>query len=53
MLKQSTSVICKAVFEATEVSTPSCFVVLPYELLAPDEEVTEEEQQSRLDSAES
>jgi hypothetical protein len=40
-LKHSTSVICKAVFEATEVSTPTCFVVLPYELPAP-KSLTEE-----------
>ena len=53
MLGQSTSVICKAEFEMDDVKTPSCFMVLPYELPEPDKEVTEEEEQSRLDSVES
>ena len=30
-LEKSTATICKAVFEATEVSTPTCFVIIPYE----------------------
>ena len=30
-LEKSTATICKAVFEATEVSTPMCFMFLPYE----------------------
>jgi len=30
-LDKSTATICKAVFEATEVRTPTCFVILPYE----------------------
>ena len=30
LVKKSTSKLCKAVFEATEVSTPTRFVILPY-----------------------
>ena len=30
LVKKSTSKLCKAVFEATEVSTPTQFVILPY-----------------------
>ena len=53
LVKKSTSKLCKAVFEATEVSTPTRFVILPYELPPPTEEMSEEEQQSMLDKAES
>eukprot|EP00978_Attheya_sp_CCMP212_P002885 scaffold5943_cov56-Attheya_sp.AAC.1 len=34
-IKRSTSVLCKTIFEATEVSTPTCFIILPYEIDAP------------------
>ena len=30
-LDKSTLTICKAVFEAIELSTPTCFLILPYE----------------------
>jgi len=53
LVKKSTSKLCKAVFEATEVSTPTRFVILPYELPPPTEVMSEEEQQSMLDKAES
>ena len=45
--------LCKVIFEATEVSTPTCFVILPYELPPPTEKMSEEEQQTMLDKAES
>jgi hypothetical protein len=35
------------------VSTPTCFVILPYELPPPDAPVSEAEQRSMLDKAES
>jgi serine/threonine protein kinase len=31
-INSSTSVTCNAIFEATEVSTPACFIILPEEL---------------------
>eukprot|EP00978_Attheya_sp_CCMP212_P014189 scaffold36092_cov46-Attheya_sp.AAC.5 len=34
-IKRSTSVLCKTIFEATEVSTPTCFIILPYKIDAP------------------
>jgi hypothetical protein len=51
LVKKSTSTICKAIFEATEVSTPTRFVILPYELPEPGAELSEEEQTSMLDQA--
>jgi hypothetical protein len=36
MISQSSSVLCKAIFEATEVLFPACFVMLPYKLPDPD-----------------
>ncbi|GMI37051.1 hypothetical protein TeGR_g11827 [Tetraparma gracilis] len=53
LVKKSTSKLCKAVFEATEASTPTRFVILPYELPPPTEMMSEEEQQSMLVKAES
>jgi hypothetical protein len=53
MVKNSTSTLCTAIFEANEVSTPSCFVILPYELPPPDKELSEEEEETMLDKAES
>jgi hypothetical protein len=44
--------LCKAVFEATEVSTPTCFVILPYVLPPPGATMSVEKQQSMLDKAE-
>ena len=52
LVKKSTSKLCKAVFEATEVSTPTRFIILPYELPPPTEEMSEEEQRRMLDKAE-
>ena len=37
-VEQSTSTILKGVFEATEVLTPTCFVILPYKLQKQPEE---------------
>jgi len=51
-IDKSTSTICTAVFEATEVNTPTCFVILPYELPDSDAKLNEEEEQSMLDKAE-
>ncbi|GMI24311.1 hypothetical protein TrRE_jg195 [Triparma retinervis] len=34
----STGVLCKAIFDATEVSTPTCFIILPYMLPLPPKE---------------
>ena len=51
LVKKSTSTICKAIFEATEVSTPTRFVILPYELPEPGAELSEEEQKGMLDQA--
>jgi len=34
----STGVLCKAIFDATEVSTPTCFIILPYKLPPPPKE---------------
>jgi serine/threonine protein kinase len=48
---KSTSVLCKAIFEATEVSTPTCFVVLPYMLPNPKDEVSEESRDEMLGAA--
>ena len=31
-ISESTSVLCKAIFEGTEVKTPTCFVILPDEI---------------------
>eukprot|EP00555_Chaetoceros_dichaeta_P001186 CAMPEP_0198277932 /NCGR_PEP_ID=MMETSP1447-20131203/66113_1 /TAXON_ID=420782 /ORGANISM="Chaetoceros dichaeta, Strain CCMP1751" /LENGTH=592 /DNA_ID=CAMNT_0043972991 /DNA_START=56 /DNA_END=1834 /DNA_ORIENTATION=+ len=31
ILEHSTSTICQAVFDATEVMTPTCFVIVPYD----------------------
>jgi hypothetical protein len=36
MMSRNSSVICKAIFEATEVLFPACFVMLPYQLPNPD-----------------
>jgi len=51
-IDKSTSTICTAVFEATEVNTPTCFVILPYELPDPEGELDKEEEKSMLDKAE-
>ena len=40
--------LCKVIFEATEVSTPTRFVILPYELPEPGAELGEEEKASML-----
>jgi serine/threonine protein kinase len=53
LVEKSTSKLCKAIFEATEVSTPTRMVILPYALPPPEGEVSEEEQQAMLDQAES
>jgi hypothetical protein len=45
--------LCKTIFEATEVSTPTSFVILPYELPPPDAPVSEAEQKKILKKAES
>ena len=49
IIKKGTSATMKAIFEATEVKTPTCFIILPYEL---EKEMKEEEQKSCLDKAE-
>ncbi|GMH54434.1 hypothetical protein TrRE_jg9806, partial [Triparma retinervis] len=36
-IKESTGVLCEAIFEATEVSTPTCFIILPYRIPPPPE----------------
>ncbi|GMI42616.1 hypothetical protein TeGR_g9993 [Tetraparma gracilis] len=50
LVEESTSKLCKVVFEATEVSTPTCFVILPYEL--PGANASEAEKKSMLGKAE-
>jgi hypothetical protein len=40
-MEMSTSVLCKAAFEANEVDTPTCFIILPYKL--PEEIVKDSE----------
>jgi serine/threonine protein kinase len=37
LIKMSTSVLCNAIFEATEVDTPSCFIILPEEIAVDSE----------------
>jgi hypothetical protein len=39
----STGVLCDAIFEATEVATPTCFIILPYKLPPPPEEGEDDE----------
>ena len=51
-IDKSTSTICTAVFEATEVTTPTCFVILPFELPDPSEDEDEDASESMLDAAE-
>ncbi len=41
MVKQSTSVICRSIYEATEVSTPACFVILAEKLVDPNQQAKE------------
>jgi hypothetical protein len=37
IIKLSTSVTCNAIFEATEVNTPACFIILPEEIAVDSE----------------
>jgi|NorSeaMetagenome_1021524.scaffolds.fasta_scaffold118383_1 hypothetical protein len=39
----STGVLCKAIFDATEVSTSTCFIILPYKVPPPPEEGEDDE----------
>ncbi|GMH83378.1 hypothetical protein TrVE_jg6496 [Triparma verrucosa] len=48
IIKKGTSATMKAIFEATEVTTPTCFIILPYEL---EKEMKEEDQKTCLDKA--
>jgi len=52
LVESSTSKLCTAIFEATEVATPTCFVILPYKLPMHGAAVSEEEKRSMLDKAE-
>jgi len=51
-IENSTSKLCTAIFEATEVSTPSCFVILPYKIPCPDEAPEKGKEKEMLDKAE-
>ncbi|GMI23199.1 hypothetical protein TeGR_g7025, partial [Tetraparma gracilis] len=53
LVENSTSKLCKAIFEATEVSTPTCFIILPYELPVPGAKMSADDQTSMLVKAES
>jgi hypothetical protein len=37
LIKMNTSVLCNPIFEATEVDTPSCFIILPEEIAGDSE----------------
>jgi len=52
LVETSTSKLCTAIFEATEVATPTCFAILPYELPAPKVKLGKEEQESMFLEAE-